>query len=169
MFLGIDPGTTQTAYAVTDGRRLVKGGILPNGEFLALCRNPVLNGLLEAPTAIVGLEMVASYGMAVGATVFETVLWAGRFHEALEAAGLPLQLIYRRQVKLNLCGSMRAKDGNIRVALMDRLGPPGTKKAPGPTYGARKDVWAALGVAVTLLDITRTGEDFLETRSTSAA
>lgn len=167
--MGIDPGTTQTAYAVTDGRRLVKGGILPNGEFLALCRQPVLNGLLEASTAIVGLEMVASYGMAVGATVFETVLWAGRFHEALEAAGLPPRLVYRKEVKMNLCQSMRAKDGNIRVALMDRLGPPGTKKAPGPTYGARKDVWAALGVAVTLWDISHASEEFLEARSPSVA
>ena len=37
----------------------------------------------------------------------------------------------------------------MRQALLDRVGPRGTAKAPGPTYGLKADEWAALGVAVT--------------------
>jgi hypothetical protein len=60
-------------------------------------------------------------------------------------------------VKMHLCGNTRAKDGNIRQALLDRFGPGkaiacGTKKQPGPLYGVSKDVWQALALAVTWSD-----------------
>jgi hypothetical protein len=42
---------------------------------------------------------------------------------------------------------MRAKDANIRQALIDKLGAVGTKKAPGPLYGISGHLWAALAVA----------------------
>jgi hypothetical protein len=51
-------------------------------------------------------------------------------------------------VKLHLCNSPRAKDGNVRQALIDRVGPQGTKKGQGPTYGIKSHEWAALAVAV---------------------
>jgi len=60
--------------------------------------------------------------------------------------------ISRRAVKLHLCGSARAKDANIRQALIDRYGGSaaiGRKAAPGPLYGVSKDVWSALAIAVT--------------------
>jgi hypothetical protein len=50
--------------------------------------------------------------MAVGAEVFDTVLWAGRFAEA--AHRVPVVMLPRRAVKLALCGDSRAKDANIR-------------------------------------------------------
>lgn len=98
------------------------------------------------------VEMIASYGMAVGREVFETCVWIGRYVEAWK--GPNARLVYRRDVKLHLCGQARAKDPNVRAALLDRFGPGreraiGTKKAPGPLYGFRDDLWAALGVAVT--------------------
>jgi hypothetical protein len=43
---------------------------------------------------------------------------------------------------------MRAKDANIRQALLDLIGPQGTKAQPGPTYGIKSHTWAALAVAV---------------------
>ena len=92
--------------------------------------------------------MVASYGMAVGKEVFETVRWVGRFQQAWRDPDA-VRLVYRKDVKLHLCGSPRAKDTNIRQALIDLLGPRGTKKNPGPTYGVSSHAWAALGVAVT--------------------
>jgi hypothetical protein len=60
--------------------------------------------------------------------------------------------ITRGEVKVHVCNSKKAKDANVRQALIDRLGKPGTKKAPGPTYGIAGDVWAALAVAVTWWD-----------------
>ncbi len=102
-----------------------------------------------APDVVV-IEKVESYGMAVGAEVFDTVLWAGRFAEA--AHRVPVVMLPRRAVKLALCADSRAKDANIRQALIDRFGGSaaiGRKAAPGPLYGISRDVWSALAIAVT--------------------
>ncbi|MBQ1764316.1 MAG: hypothetical protein IIZ92_15615 [Aquincola sp.] len=98
------------------------------------------------------IEMIASYGMPVGREVFETCVWIGRFVQAWHSPD-KVRLVYRRDVKLHLCGSPRAKDPNIRQALIDKLGPAGTKKDPGPTYGVKSHAWAALGVAVTAAEV----------------
>jgi hypothetical protein len=89
--------------------------------------------------------MIASYGMAVGASTFETCVWIGRF---IEVSRVEVELIFRKDIKLFLCGTMRAKDANIRQSLLDLIGPQGTKKTPGPTYGIKSHTWAALAVAV---------------------
>lgn len=60
---------------------------------------------------------------------------------------IPVELIYRRDIKIHLCGTVKAKDGNIRQALIDKHGAPGTKKSKGPTYGVSGHLWAALAVA----------------------
>jgi hypothetical protein len=106
----------------------------------------------------VAIEQIASYGMPVGAEVFETVFWSGRFAEAAYARMRRVTRIPRMEVKMHLCHNSRAKDANIRQALIDRLGAPGTKKAPGTTYGIKADEWAALAVAVTFSDKRSTGE-----------
>ena len=46
--------------------------------------------------------------MAVGREVFETCLWIGRFVEAWYEPDA-VQLVYRRDVKLHLCGSARGQ------------------------------------------------------------
>jgi hypothetical protein len=91
------------------------------------------------------IEMIASYGMAVGASTFETCVWIGRF---TEVARVEPVLCYRKDIKLFLCGTMRAKDANVRQALLDFVGPQGTKAKPGTTYGIKSHSWAALAVAV---------------------
>jgi hypothetical protein len=53
-----------------------------------------------------------------------------------------------------LCHNARANDANIRQALIDRYGPPGTRLHPGLLYGVVRDIWAALALAVAYLDIT---------------
>ena len=100
-----------------------------------------------------GAAMIASYGMPVGAEVFETCVWIGRFFEAWTLPSVP-RLVFRRDVKLHLCGTTVAKDPHIRQRLLDLIGPQGTKKAPGPTYGVRSHAWAALAVAATVAGIT---------------
>jgi hypothetical protein len=102
---------------------------------------------------ILAIEQIASYGMPVGFEIFETAVWSGRFMQACEHS--KIVRIPRKEVCLHLCGSPRAKDGNIRQALIDRLGAPGTKKHPGPTYGVCKDEWSAVAVAVTASDRLR--------------
>jgi len=144
MVLGLDPGTTMSGYALFDGRRVHQAGVLANEAMLQAIATG--RGLRVTPDAL-AIEKVEAMGMAVGAEVFETVHWAGRFLQAWEYPDM-VQRITRRQVKLGLCGSMRAKDPNIRQALLDMLGPAGTKKRPGPTYGVHSHAWSALAIAV---------------------
>ena len=141
--LALDPGTDQTAWVHFDGARVLAHGMLPNPGMLMSLRR------WQLPAGELAVEMIASYGMPVGASVFETCVWIGRFVEAWASGGQAWRIVYRRDVKLELCGDSRAKDKNIRQALLDRIGPQGRKGSPGPTYGLHGDEWAALGVAVT--------------------
>lgn len=100
---------------------------------------------------ILAIEMVASYGMPVGREVFETVRWIGRFQQAWSEPEA-VKLVYRQDVKLHLCKSVRAKDANIWQALKDRFGEPGTAKNPGKLYGVKSHARAALAVALTVYD-----------------
>jgi hypothetical protein len=144
--LAIDPGPVESGYVLWNGTEVKESGHIPNGDLRY--KMGLDYGIL--PGAVV-IEMVASYGMAVGASVFETCVAIGRFQEAWHAPD-EVALMYRRIVKLHLCGTTKATDSNIRAALIDRLGPPGTKKDPGPTFGIVKHLWAALALAVTAAD-----------------
>jgi hypothetical protein len=148
--LAIDPGPVESGYVLWNGTEVKESGHIPNGDLRY--KMGLDYGIL--PGAVV-IEMVASYGMAVGASVFETCVAIGRFQEAWHAPD-EVALMYRRIVKLHLCGSAKAKDTNIRQALIDRFGPVGTKKNPGPLHGVSGHAWAALALAVTYYD-TQTG------------
>lgn len=146
--IAIDPGNEQSAWVAYRDGVVIDAGIYENGRL-----HEALPALLIRHGVHLVIEMIASYGMPVGREVFETCVWIGRF---LEVAG-GADLVYRKDVKLHLCGQTRAKDANIRQALIDRFGPSkekaiGTKKAPGPLYGFKADMWAALAVAVTYDD-----------------
>jgi hypothetical protein len=140
--LALDPGTTKTAFCLWSGATVLQCGHVDNADVLAMIRQHLM------AFDVLACEMVASYGMAVGREVFETVFWIGRFIEAADQAGERHRLVYRKDVKLHLCNSPRAKDGNIRQALIDRFGKVGTKKTPGPLFGCRSHIWAALAVGV---------------------
>jgi len=138
----IDPGTTASAYVVWDGTDVLEYGYVGNDEM------KIVLGARSADANHFAIEMIASYGMAVGREVFETCVWIGRFIEAIGDA----ELVYRKDVKLHLCGTPRAKDANIRQALIDRFGPVGTRNKPGTLYGIKSHIWAALAIAVTVYD-----------------
>lgn len=76
------------------------------------------------------VEMVASYGMPVGKEVFDTCVWIGRYIQQVDDVGKEYDYIYRKDEKMNICHSMKAKDSNIRQALIDRFGEVGTKNNP---------------------------------------
>lgn len=150
MILAIDPGNEQSAYVLLDyNLKPTRFGKVDNDYLLGMiCKTATSdNGKIDS----VAIEMVASYGMAVGKEVFETVFWIGRFWEALGYVKDRTK-IYRKDVKMNLCHTMKAKDSNIRQALIDRFGPVGVKKEPGWFYGVSKDVWSAIAVGVTFAD-----------------
>lgn len=150
LILSIDPGNEQSAYSLLDNNlKPIDFGKIPNNEMLGKIADIIIN--LDVYELEVAIEMVASYGMAVGATVFETVLWVGRFQQLL--IDYNPKLIYRKDVKINLCNSMKAKDANIRQALIDRFGVVGVKANPGWFYGFKADIWSAYAVGVTYHDM----------------
>lgn len=146
--LAIDPGTTESGWCLFENGEVVNSGVMPNDAMLRYIQTAAVVDFGQGKRFSLAIEMIASYGMAVGREVFETCVWIGRFVQAWHSPD-EVSLVYRRDVKLHLCGNPRAKDANIRVALIDLIGPQGTKKSPGPTYGVKSHAWAALGVAVT--------------------
>jgi hypothetical protein len=162
--LAIDPGSERSAFVAYSSAGLGAFAKLSNSELLAHVRlnsGGIKWGYELSRTHHLAIEMIASYGMPVGREVFETCVWIGRFVEAWRG---PHTFVYRGDVKLHLCGTKRAKDPNVRAALIDRFGPGrdkaiGTKKQPGPLYGVTADVWAALAVAVTFTDARKPTHD----------
>jgi hypothetical protein len=107
------------------------------------------------------IEMIEGRGMPVGKDVFETCTMIGHFERQWTCyGGGRRERIYRREVKLRLCGSTRAKDSNIRQALLDRYPATGggktpqvgTRAQPGPLYGFARDAWAALAVGLAWME-----------------
>lgn len=153
--LGIDPGTDQSGFAVYDpeGRRVLRSGVRANAEIYGEIHSPDIGH--------VAIEMIASYGMAVGREVFETCLWIGRFSRECERTGIDHSFVFRKDAKLHFCGSTKAKDANIRQAILDQFERSGggktpqigTKSNPGPLYGVSSHAWPALAVA--MLESTR--------------
>lgn len=149
----IDPGTTESGYCIYEDARVTESGVLPNDEML---KRISWGDELSIRGYRLCLEMIASYGMAVGREVFETCVWIGRFKQAWHDPSA-VELVYRKEVKMHLCGTHQAKDPNVRQALLDlfpRTGGGktpqiGTKGQPGPLYGVSSHAWPALGVAIT--------------------
>lgn len=144
--LAIDPGNEESGWCLyhTDGA-VFGSGVKPNEIMLEEIRHSAADDL--------AIERIASYGMAVGREVFETCEWVGEFRGVWRLRCKSAHLIYRKDVKMHLCGSPRARDANIRQALIDLFGGKekavGRKTSPGPLYGIKSHAWPALGVAVT--------------------
>lgn len=158
MLLAIDPGNVESAYvAVDDNLKPAYFGKVNNNNLLTMIHDKRFNICQKA-----AIEMIASYGMAVGKEVFETCLWIGQFKAALEIyAGLEASFIYRKDEKMHICGSMKAKDSNIQRALIDLFAKhdlkrgKGTKKNPDFFYGFHDDIWQAFAVAYTYNEMAK--------------
>ncbi|MBR6875443.1 MAG: hypothetical protein IKN00_04050 [Bacteroidales bacterium] len=156
--LAIDPGNTESAYVMMEpGYEFVPAmfGKFSNGVALDMVKD--LARIWGGGMTVV-IEMVASYGMAVGKEVFDTCVWIGRFTQAAKDAGCRVEYVYRMEEKMALCHNSKARDSNIRQALIDRFARfdkkngKGTKAHPDIFYGYSKDIWAACAVGVTWLD-----------------
>lgn len=154
--LAIDPGNIQTAYCLMDE------------NYKPHCKDKVQNVdmlrfITEHAVEIdhIVVEMIASYGMAVGAEVFETCVMIGRIEQLADELGIPRSRVFRMEEKQFICHDSRAKDANIRRALIDRFAKhdlargTGTKNNPDWFYGFKSDIWAAFAVGVVHLDKLR--------------
>ncbi|WP_131104044.1 hypothetical protein [Ornithinimicrobium sufpigmenti] len=153
--LAIDPGNTESGWCVIDADtgEPLEFGKTENRELY----RKISAGVHTFDRTVI--EMVASYGMPVGKEVFETCVWIGRYASLVEdLRGEDVQLVYRQPVKLHHCHSSKAKDSNVRQALVDRFAPgqpnhgKGTKSQPGWFYGFRADIWQAYALAVYAAD-----------------
>ena len=156
--LAIDPGNMESAYVMMNDDYTIH-----DRHFYKSQNDTILKAIQDyadifGQDMIVVIEMVASYGMAVGKEVFETCVWIGRFAQAAIDKGCRVDRVYRMDEKMALCHNSRAKDTNIRQALIDRFARfdkkngKGTKTRPDVFYGFSRDVWAAYSVGVTWLD-----------------
>ena len=152
--LAIDPGDVRSAFVLTDALLKPIRICKQDNEimYMNLCDAFAELNCLPENTAV-AIEWVKSYGQPVGDNVFETVAWAAKFEDRLK--DYEPERITRMQEKMEICHSSRAKDANIRRALIDRFAPgvpndgKGSKKQPGWFYGFRADIWQAYAVAVT--------------------
>tara|TARA_R100001510_G_scaffold55168_1_gene58725 strand:+ start:43 stop:561 length:519 start_codon:yes stop_codon:yes gene_type:complete len=149
LWIGLDPGTTKTGWVVFNPKdeTVLHAGHDPN-EF-------VMN-LLECggPKDKIIMECFAAQGMPLGESSIETVRWEGRF---IERARTEVCRISRREIKILICNSARAKDANIRQALVDMFAYGygnhgyGTKAEPSPLRclkGSGSHGFSALAVCV---------------------
>ena len=152
--VAIDPGNRESAYThlrLTDDLEV---------EILEFCKcgNLQMRRFLESlprkeREVYVAIEMVASYGMPVGADVFETCVVIGEFKEVCRTR-VACDLIFRKEVKMWHCGTPRANDANITTRLVDKYGDrerhgkhgKGVKSDPGFFHGFKKDIWQAFAL-----------------------
>ena len=156
--LAIDPGNLLSAYVVLDDNlKPVQFGKVENNYL----REKLLDIVNEFRIKNVAIEYISCYGLAVGKEVFDTCIWIGRFTEKI-CSHIDIDEItpiYRKDEKINLCNSMKAKDANIRRALIDRFAQhdfkngKGTKNNKDWFFGFKADVWASYAVGITYYDL----------------
>jgi hypothetical protein len=152
LILAIDPGNFESGYVMVDRESLrpVAWGLADNEELIE-----IFKASSEEDMEIV-IEMIGSYGMAVGKTTFDTVVYIGRLYNLFKEKGFDPILITRFNIKMTLCKDPRAKDKNITQAVKDFYPATGggadpwkgTKKQPGPLYGFKSHIFSALAVAL---------------------
>ena len=153
MLIAIDPGNVESAFVrIDDQYHLYTHEKISNESMLRRIHD------YSYDCDQIVIERIASYGMAVGRSVFETCEWIGRFTQMAIGLYMPVDYVFRIDEKMSLCRDARAGDANIRRALIDRFARhdlrtgKGTKKNPDYFYGFAKDEWAAMAVAVAHLD-----------------
>lgn len=167
MILAIDPGNIESAYVIVENdlSKVIEKGKVDNYKLLDLlmCWQNKYDWKID----YFAIEGIQSYGMAVGKSVFETCYFIGRLIEAGKRdLILEHTMIYRMEEKMCLCHSTKAKDSNIRRALIDIYAPDtpnngkGTKNNQGYFYGFKADIYSALAVAHTFKKKYLDGDEF---------
>lgn len=161
--LAIDPGNIETGYSVinTDDYKPLVFGKVNNQELEKMFSKSRFNHPEYGAITISGvvIELVKSYGMLVGQSVFDTCIEIGRLAVLCERF-LMVKPYYipRKEYVTNLCGSSKAKDSNVIQYLIDRFAPnepnrgKGSKSKPGWFYGFKADVWQSYALGIYFID-----------------
>jgi len=157
----IDPGPLESAFVRWDGKRVIEHSKWRNGDLLFRLANDF------NPADVLLVEMVENYGKPAGKDLFETAVMVGAFMNA--GAGMAgRHRVLRRTVKYWHCRTMKAGDTEIRATMIAKIGAPGTKDKPGPTYGVSRDQWAALALAVYWTECEEFNRQVFEYRKAAA-
>ena len=126
--LAIDPGSDRSAWVVLSEKGVpIDFGIWKNEtlESRISRRHPYF-----ADCRSMAIELIRTRGMAMPQEAIDTAVWVGRFISAWRSwPPDDWHGVDRMKVKVTICGNARAKDANIRQALIDRFG--GKRKAVG--------------------------------------
>jgi len=144
--LGVDPGPTESAFAlVTGDQQVLRADKVGNDSLIERIR--------QAPPAHVAIESIQSYGMAVGRSVFDTCFFIGEVIRTCKDAGIPFSLYPRPEYTRRICGVGKVNDAVLRQALLLRFG--GDRKGV-PLFALKgcTDKRSAFAVAVYHLDVT---------------
>tara|TARA_R110000824_G_scaffold13467_6_gene58642 strand:- start:7349 stop:7897 length:549 start_codon:yes stop_codon:yes gene_type:complete len=144
--LAIDPGPIISGYVEYDcvEQKPTTSGLMPNPKLRNLLKKSKFPAMVY--------EKLQGMGMMPSKETFTTCEEVGRMIECFNGEVIPLT---RHQVKLLICGTMRAKDANIRAAIIDMYGGGkaeaiGNKKSQGPLYGVKSHAWQALALVKAL-------------------
>lgn len=151
--LSLDVGTKMSGYCIADGNTLkpIEFGKINNEDLLKIVKEKNYDLMLY--------EEFQSYGMAIGESTITSIKWNGRYIQSALDREKKVVPIYRKEEKMCLCQTMKAKDSNIRRALIDRFAihdyknGKGTKKNPDWFYGFKADVWSSYAIVVTYHDM----------------
>jgi hypothetical protein len=146
--LAIDPGNVQSAFVRWDTDK---------DEFAKFCTQPHLGlednkslyeifPMLSIEIEQVCCEMVQSYGLGVGRTIFETCVFVGEIKSISRMCGIPFKMYGRPTIKGQVGGK---NDAEIRASLRLRHG---EAKKGEKLEGVKKDIWAALALATALTE-----------------
>jgi hypothetical protein len=144
LILAIDPGNIETAYVVwnPEKQEIKYKGKVNNAYMVSFLKRN------HAAFDIILIEMIASYGMAVGREVFDTCRFVGELEAYCKIFDAKYRLVYRKDVKMHHCGTMKSNDSAIRQQMILKYGEPGTEKKPGKiTHGLKADMWQAFAIA----------------------
>lgn len=150
MIIAIDPAPVKSGFVLADKLKIINIGIHENEKIRFMLK------VKQHNLSAFAIELVKSYGMSVGQSIFDTCIETGRFIESYNCDNSVFKYS-RKEIVTYICGSSKAKDGNVRQSLIDLYAEHygltdktviGTKKDPGPLYGVSNDMWSALAVSV---------------------
>jgi hypothetical protein len=150
IILGIDPGNIESAYLCLNGEnKILHFGKVIN-EKLLLFIHKNWNKIDH-----IGIEIIASYGMTCGKTVFDTCIFIGRIQQKLIDLGYSNQISFlaRKTIVTHICDNPKANDAAVHEAMVVRYGDKGKRNNPGPTFGIKADIWSALAIATYCTDL----------------
>lgn len=160
--LAIDTGSHDSAYVLynEDTQQLADKNKLPNLQCIQKFKKYLDKGQISK----VLIEQTSSNGIPVGMEVFMNCEIIGFFVGFLKQYPVSVELIFRKTVKMALCGAIRkVTDASVNLMVREEFGEDNTQKRPNLFYfndevkennglqWMNNDVWASLAIILTYL------------------